>query len=63
MKMAWLCLPVPSRPGQHPGLRPTVLPLPPPRGLGQGPGLGATGRGASSVLAGASAAWVAMVGG
>lgn len=49
MKMAWLRLPVPSHPGQHP----TVLPLPPPRGLGQGPGPGAAGRGPSGVLAGA----------
>ena len=37
MKMAWLRLPPPSHPGQHPWPAcPTVLPLPPPGGAWAG---------------------------
>lgn len=43
--MTWRCLPVPSHPGRHPGLRPTVLPLPPPGAWARGPGLGAAAGG------------------
>lgn len=62
--MTWLCLPVPSHPGQHPGLRPTVLPLPPPGAWARGPGWGQrVGRGARGVLAGATEAQGAVFGG